>query len=75
MLLGNLVFHCMMLQMLAMEEAEHSLLILPWNPIARPHPVKNSALIWMDPAYGFWLFLILCLLLMGTKNGRGTYES
>jgi len=73
-LLGNLVFHFLMLQMLAMEEAEHSLLILPWNPIARPHPVKNSILIWMDPAYGFWLFLILCLLLMKIKKGHRTIE-
>jgi hypothetical protein len=59
-LLGNLVFHILMLQMLAMEEGW----LLPWNSLARPHPIKNSLLIWTEPAYGFWLFLTLCLILV-----------
>ncbi len=60
MLLGNLVFHVLMLQLLADEQGW----LLPWNRFARPHPVKNSSMIWTEPSYGFWLFLILCLMLV-----------
>lgn len=67
-LLGNLVFHFAMLQMLATELSERFLLMPPWNLLARPHPVKNSSLIWTDPSYGFWLFLTLCLMLVIVGN-------
>ena len=63
-LLGNLVFHFAMLQVLVAGQAERTWLILPWNPLARPHPLKNSPLVWADPSYGFWLFLLLCLMLL-----------
>jgi hypothetical protein len=63
-LLGNLVFHFTMLQMVVTAQSERVLLLLPVNFLARPHPVKNSSLAWTDPSYGFWVFLILCLMLM-----------
>src|ERR1700722_5964436 len=65
-LLGNLVFHFVMLQMLVEAQAEKTWLLLPVNYLARPHPVMNSSLVWTDPSYGFWIFLLICLLLVWT---------
>jgi hypothetical protein len=63
-LLGNVIFHFILLQTAVMAQSEQFLLLLPVNLLARPHPVKNSSLAWTEPSYGFWLFLIFCLALV-----------
>jgi hypothetical protein len=74
-LLGNLVFHFTMLQVTVMAQSERAWLLPPVNFLARPHPVKNSYLVWTDPSYGFWVFLILCLILVWTgKQTSGRTE-
>jgi hypothetical protein len=72
-LLGNLVFHFTMLQIDV--RAQTSWLLLPVNFLARPHPVKNSSLVWTDPSYGFWIFLILCLILVWDGNKLARNDS
>lgn len=63
-LLGNLVFHFMLLQVLAQALADRFLGMPSWNSLARPHPIQNSPLIWMEPEHGFWFFLIFCFILV-----------
>jgi hypothetical protein len=63
-LISNIIFHCLMLEMLAEGESRYTIMLTAqWNYLARPHYVKNSPLIALDPGDGFWLFSLACVAL------------